>query len=427
MSLFGFLGKKNQQSSEFQAVSYQMAYGVLPHAVFKDASRFIDSLTSEGAAMMPAQIFIATCQILKLDPCEAKEIIPQLELHQRRFPDGRAVFIVAYPKPTRTETHKGAPILPPYYSIVVENRLNGYDYFVLGRSPSEFDKDSSPNTTFRQVTREGANLNLGPGPEPSLENLWSFLRTRLERPPAVFPTSEPRPSRETPENNPLTDTGPTRNARSSTSSRGAQQTTPTSLILQWAEEKMEEIRYEEDVTPESLFIGFIYVLATFAKPGPQEPRGKDLLPFENESNFADDLTLFELGCYLLSRVDLWLFMNRSDLRDRICEVLHRRFISLFTQVLEIGNAAEIVQQRIDTYGQLTRSKADVEKYNFYLSQFILRTSECQAPQLHDVEKAPLIIADAILDFRLKFKLMSWETSMLPVLIEGIRKTTDLMK
>jgi hypothetical protein len=62
-----------------------------------------------------------------------------------------------------------APLLAPYFAAAVHDRVSGRRYyFVLGQSPSG-------GTTFRTVTADGTNCNLGPGPEPDLASFFVHI------------------------------------------------------------------------------------------------------------------------------------------------------------------------------------------------------------------------------------------------------------
>ena len=91
---------------------------------------------------------------------------------------------------------------------------------------------------------------------------------------------------------------------------------------------MEELRCVNELTPETMFIGFMYNLTRFAK---QEPRpSEELSPFLQD--FVNDSALFELGCYMYFRLDLWLFLRHQEHRPRVAGTIVREFKHLFTSV-----------------------------------------------------------------------------------------------
>ncbi len=200
-----------------------------------------------------------------------------------------------------------------------------------------------------------------------------------------------------------------------------------SFIVQWAERKKKELRFSNQITPENMFAGFIYGLSSFAKSIEQFKSGKDIeasAPF-SLARFANDSALFELGCYHYFQVDMWLFANRPDLRQRVSQVFIREFIRLFTQALQISNVAELFRQRVEKYAELARTGGNAEEYHRYLSQLILRTKDNQRPKPYDFdnEPPPLVFEDMLL----KTEIGSWETAMVPAMIESMEATTKLLK
>jgi len=76
----------------------------------------------------------------------------------------------------KTEGKKKAlekmPILAPYFTAIINDRSSALrSYYVLGQS-------TQSGTTLRSVTTDGANENLGPGPEPTVASFVQCLRNR---------------------------------------------------------------------------------------------------------------------------------------------------------------------------------------------------------------------------------------------------------
>lgn len=80
-----------------------------------------------------------------------------------------------------------------------------------------------------------------------------------------------------------------------------------SYVRNWADSKMEELKYSDEITVENLFAGLIYGLATFAKDDPHRTNNES--PIDITKHYSGDSSLFELGCYLYVRIDLWLFFE----------------------------------------------------------------------------------------------------------------------
>lgn len=200
-----------------------------------------------------------------------------------------------------------------------------------------------------------------------------------------------------------------------------------SFIVQWAERKKKGLRFSNEITPENMFAGFIYGLSSFVKSIEHVEAGKDIeaSTLVSLTRFANDSALFELGCYHYFQVDMWLFANRPDLRQRVSQVFIREFIRLFTQALQISNVTQLFRQRVEKYGETARTGGNAEEYHRYLSQLILRTKDNQRPKPYDFDNEPpqLVFEDMLL----KTEIASWETAMVPAMIESMEATTKLLK
>jgi hypothetical protein len=211
---------------------------------------------------------------------------------------------------------------------------------------------------------------------------------------------------------------------------GASPSRSDSLVVRWVQNRMEELEDEELITPEGMFAVFVKALSMSAERNPVLENDKEMRPFivEWEAHYANDAVLFELGCYMYFRVDLWLLLKRPDLRDpdlrdRISNVFSRDFIRLFTQVLQIKNVADLFDQRVAAYGELARSGTDAKRYDYYLSQLLIRTRDNRTPRPYDFGTEAFIVIDSMEGFFVKTKLRAWETATLPAFVRTLGKLT----
>jgi hypothetical protein len=176
-----------------------------------------------------------------------------------------------------------------------------------------------------------------------------------------------------------------------------------SYVKDWAERRRNDLRHSDDVTPEYLFAVIIFCLATFS-------RGKThkLATFSSQ-HYSSDATLFELGCYLYFRVDMWLFLKKPHLREGLSITFQRQFVHLFTKALGIDNVHELFDERVSKYGKIARTCKgnDINECHLYLSQLILRTKNGTLPETYDFDSEPLDL-DFWADMGLKTELSSWE-------------------
>ena len=196
-----------------------------------------------------------------------------------------------------------------------------------------------------------------------------------------------------------------------------------SYVRDWAERRQNELQNSDDVVaPDGLFAAIIFCLATFS-------RGKvhKLATFSSQ-HYSSDAALFELGCYLYFRVDMWLFLKKPHLREVLSITFQREFVHLFTKALGIDNVHELFDERVNKYGEIARTckGSDLKECHFYLSQLILRTKNGTLPETYDFDHEPLTL-DFWADMGLKTELSSWEQSMMPAVIKAMENYCSIVE
>lgn len=203
-----------------------------------------------------------------------------------------------------------------------------------------------------------------------------------------------------------------------------------SFIVQWGEKKRKEAKYikANNITPENMFDGFIYGVGSFARTIFMEEtkQSKDVSELFSKKIFANDSALFEVGCYCYFQVDLWLFKNNPNLRERISPFFMHNFIALFTQALNINNLDSIFVERVSKYGEMARSKADIDEYLLLLSQLIYQTKNNERPKSYDFN-TPLQIPLELNFIPLQLDIRNWYVTILPAMIESIESSIKLLK
>jgi len=208
---------------------------------------------------------------------------------------------------------------------------------------------------------------------------------------------------------------------------GGQKESDGSYVCAWADRRQRELRTSDHLSPENLFAAMMYGLATFGKKDPRSKTPSELkgMRLDTSGNYSDDAALFELGCYMYFRIDIWLYQHEPDRRKEISTVFVREFITLFSQALAAKDIADIFSQRVSGFGQLARNGADAERYHFHLSQLILRSGDNRHPENYDFDTAPLMIAGIFEDMGVKIELASWEQAMLPAMVESLKNYCNL--
>ena len=208
---------------------------------------------------------------------------------------------------------------------------------------------------------------------------------------------------------------------------GGSQDSGDSYVRTWTAQRKKELEYTTEVSSETLFAALMYCLVSFARKDPRRktPAEMKKLGMDITEHFSGDATLFEVGCYMFFRLDVWLFQNKPDFRKSISDVYNREFKQLFTKALGINNVSALFNQRVDKYGELVRRGADTKEYFFHLSQLILKTKDNTPPEAYDFDKAPIVLGGMLEKMGIEIELGSWATSMLPAMFESLENYCSL--
>ncbi|MBU0529547.1 hypothetical protein KKF86_07315 [bacterium] len=88
-----------------------------------------------------------------------------------------------------------------------------------------------------------------------------------------------------------------------------------SYIRTWAVERENELPNSDDLPIYTLFAALMYSLSCFGKENPNTKIPPQLMAANEQ--FSGDKTLFEIGCYMYFRLDIWLFQNAPNRREEI--------------------------------------------------------------------------------------------------------------
>ncbi len=200
-----------------------------------------------------------------------------------------------------------------------------------------------------------------------------------------------------------------------------------SYVRAWAAKREQELRYSKGLSPEDLFAAIMLFLLPFG-----ESRQRGTIPskwrgagFEESKHYSGDGALFELGCYMYFRLDLWLYQHKPNRREHISRTFADGFVKLFSDALGDGTIGQLFDQRVSHYAELGRVGAHGEKYHYYLSQLILRTKDNNLPGPYNFGNEPVLIVDLFEELSVKKALAGWEYGMLPALIETVERLARL--
>ena len=180
MGLFNWF-KKRPPSIPLPQLCYDVAYFVLPHYAYHDLAKVADLCLKTPSAAGPF-FYVMACQGRKVEPVidDAK----RFTWHHGELGGGREYFILEYPVPPPVDMSGVAVeelmsaakvfVLAPHFSAILRDGSSATSYYVLGQAPI------GGGTTLRHVS-EGANSNLGPGPQPNLTAFLAALKERLAK------------------------------------------------------------------------------------------------------------------------------------------------------------------------------------------------------------------------------------------------------
>ena len=199
-----------------------------------------------------------------------------------------------------------------------------------------------------------------------------------------------------------------------------------SVVVNWVEKRLKDMRNETAVTPDTVFALFMQIVSTFVSP--QSKANKklemDVLNVDFAAHYANDSVLFEVGCHTYVLADAWLLSNRSSEREQISKGLADRFIRLFTEALEIENVADLFWYRVGKYAEMLRRGSS--PYPF-LCLGILRAKDNRRPDYYDLKDEPLMWSGVIEDMAIKVRTGEWLKAYIPALEQILEGVTSRMQ
>jgi hypothetical protein len=204
---------------------------------------------------------------------------------------------------------------------------------------------------------------------------------------------------------------------------GASSRDDRSYLRTWAEKRMRELGRSGDLSVENLFAATMYSLSSFSE---EDTSGRACgTKGSGFGHYSGDAALFELGCYMYFRLDLWLYKRKPHCRRDVSPTFATEFVKLFSQALTSRDIPSLFDQRVSQYGRLAQAGADLKQYHHHLSQLILRTRDNQLPRAYDFEGREPLMLNAMDDFLVKTALLAWEEHMLPASLDMLTKYCDM--
>ena len=206
-----------------------------------------------------------------------------------------------------------------------------------------------------------------------------------------------------------------------------------SYVRSWAEKRERELRYSKELSKENLmenlFAAVIWGLSSFGRKDtrrsiPSKYRG---LGLDASEHYSGDASLFELGCYMYFRLDLWLCKHKPHHREHISRTFASGFTKLLTQALNSRDIPALFDQRLSQYAKLLRAGADLKEYHDHLFLLILCTRDNYPPVPYDSKNEPMISLSAFEHFGVGIAVAAWEENMIPGLVKSIENYCALVE
>jgi len=147
-------------------------------------------------------------------------------------------------------------------------------------------------------------------------------------------------------------------------------------------------------------------------------------PDTNE--YDTDLSIFELCCYYLFQVDVWLLTAKQmEFREGVFRRLVMPYcISVFAKCLKNDSLSDVLSNRLQFYSALVRTQSDpgklVENLNEYFQQMIYWSQKQNENRVYDLDvKLAVFAMDFFKNFSLKTHIKEFVTDHFHALTESI--------
>lgn len=147
----------------------------------------------------------------------------------------------------------------------------------------------------------------------------------------------------------------------------------------------------------------------------------------NTNEYDTDLSIFELCCYYMFQVDVWLLAAQQE---RFREEVFRRLVmpycvSIFGKLLGNDSLGDVLANRLQFYSALTRTQSDpgklVESLNEYFQQMIYWSQKHNENRIYELDtKLAVFAIDFFKNFSLKVRIAAFVTDHFRALTDSIK-------
>ena len=160
------------------SIASAIAYIIIPKMAFADPEKLVQ-LWTRGTPQEQSALYVLGCSARQVEPLS--EDARLFRFHHGELDPKRDYYLLEFPPPPPLPPEEAAaenPTLGAYFSAVIRHReTGGLQYFVLGQAP----RVDLGGTTFRCITNEGVNKNLGIGPPPSFDAFLNKIRDQISK------------------------------------------------------------------------------------------------------------------------------------------------------------------------------------------------------------------------------------------------------
>lgn len=203
-----------------------------------------------------------------------------------------------------------------------------------------------------------------------------------------------------------------------------------SKVRAWAEAQSRKKQEENPL--KILSDSLIYALSQFCANWEDDKKeDKNLKRIKEKAikDFSGDSTLFEIGCYLYFRIDLWHVKNEmQEFREKTVGFLINQFLTVFSGSLNLKDNEDILQNRLNLYGKLVREcENPQDEIDFYLNQLVIRTANNTVLKIYNfADDFPVIIIGIIEETILKAIIKSFNDVMIPICLKNVEKFYEML-
>src|SRR5208337_4506359 len=153
----------------------------------------------------------------------------------------------------------------------------------------------------------------------------------------------------------------------------------------------------------------------------------------DNNEYDTDLSIFELLCYYIFQVDVWLLTAKQEqFREKVFRRLVMPYcVSTFSKILKNDSLNDVLGNRLQFYSALMRTQSDpgklVESLNGYFQQMIYWSQNHNENRIYDLDaKLAVFAMDFFKNFTLKVRIAAFVTDHFRALTDSINPIIQRM-